>query len=346
MKQPEIQINNRKVGEDHPPLIIAEIGINHDGDFEKAIKMIDDAIDVGCECLKFQCHILLDEMIPNDVVPPNANNSIWDIIAHSLLSPNEEARIKRYVEQKGCLYLSTPFSRAAANRLEELDVSAFKIGSGECSNYPLLEHVSRYRKPIILSTGMNDFSSIDKAVAILRRFKVPFALLQCTSIYPTPPDKLNIGVLSSLRLRYPDAVVGLSDHSTQNFSAIASIALGGSIVEKHFTSNKDWSGPDNSMSIDPHQLQELIVATRVVKDSLGSEKMVFAEEKEVGKFAYATVVSIKSIESGEEITTGNAWVKRPGTGEITAEDFPNVLGKRATVSIPNNTQLQWSMLDG
>ena len=160
----EIKINSRKIGDKHPVFVIAEIGINHEGSYKKAKKMIKDAHDSGAECVKFQCHIIEDEMIPNDVIPANAKESIWDIMKRCSLSQKEEEKLKKYTEELNMIYLSTPFSRAAANRLEEMNIPAYKIGSGECNNYPLIKHIASFGKPIILSTGMNDISSIRKSV--------------------------------------------------------------------------------------------------------------------------------------------------------------------------------------
>src|SRR3989337_1636635 len=151
--------------------------------------MGDDAYSVGCECVKFQSHIVEDEMIPNKVVPGNTTETIWDIMVRCALSEEEEHRLKEYVELKGMIYLCTPFSRAAAERLNKMNVSAYKIGSGECNNYPLVKHIASYGKPIILSTGMNDIDSITPAVDVLRMAGVPFVLMHCTSIYPTPYEK-------------------------------------------------------------------------------------------------------------------------------------------------------------
>ena len=184
-----ISIAGRLIGENCQPLVIAEIGINHEGDIEKAFRMIDDAAEACCECVKFQSHVIEDEMIPNDVIPANATVSIWEIMKRCALSEEDESRVKGYTESKGMIFLSTPFSRAAAIRLERLGVAAYKIGSGECNNYPLIEHIARYGKPVILSTGMNNLESISIAVGILRSHQVPFALMHCTSIYPTPYEK-------------------------------------------------------------------------------------------------------------------------------------------------------------
>jgi N-acetylneuraminate synthase len=335
------EIAGRKIGREFPPLVVAEIGINHEGSFRKAIRMVDDAAAAGCECAKFQCHVIEDEMIPNDVIPGNANESIWDIMKRCALTEDEEIALKRHVESKGLLYLSTPFSRAAAVRLERMGVAAYKIGSGECNNYPLIAHIAAYGKPVILSTGMNNLASVGRAVEILRRAGVPFALLHCTSMYPTPYDKVRLGAIGDLMRNFPDAVVGLSDHSLGNYTCLAAVALGARILEKHFTSDKSWPGPDIPISMDPVELRDLVQGSRAVFAALGGSKEILPEEKPTIDFAYACVVSLRNIAAGEELGMENVWVKRPGTGEIKALHFESLLGRKAARAIPVNTQLAW-----
>lgn len=339
-KEREIVIAGRRVGPAHPPLVIAEIGINHEGDFAKAVKMIDDAAAAGCECVKFQSHVIDDEMIPNDVVPGNATESIWDIMSRCAFSEEQEARLKEHTEARGMIYLSTPFSRAAAIRLERVGVQAFKIGSGECNNYPLVEHIARYGKPVILSTGMNDIGQVARSVQVLRRHGAPFALLHCTSIYPTPPDKVRLGALKELAQAFPDAVLGLSDHSQSNYPCLGAVALGASILERHFTSDSSWPGPDIEISMTPDDLRDLIRGSGIIHQTLGGTKSILKEEQPTIDFAYACVVAIRDIEAGEPFTTDNVWVKRPGTGEIKAEDFEAVLSSRAAVAVKANDQIK------
>ena len=338
----EIEICGRRVGAAYPPLVIAEIGINHEGDFEKAIRMVDDAHAVGCECVKFQSHIIEDEMILNNVVPGNATESIWNIMKRCALTEEEEHHLKEYVESKGMIYLCTPFSRAAAIRLETMGVCAYKIGSGECNNYPLIEHIASYCKPVILSTGMNDLKSIQAAVEILRKKKVSFALLHCTSVYPTPYEKVRFGALGILAKHFPDAVIGLSDHSLGIYTCLGAVALGACILEKHFTSGKSWPGPDIGISIDPGELRELIKGSHAVFLARGGSKEILEEEQPTIDFAYACVVSTRDITKGERLTRENIWVKRPGTGEIRAIFFETLSGKTASKDIQKNTQLKWS----
>lgn len=335
------EILGRQIGGDHPPLVIAEIGINHEGDIRKAFQMVDDAQAAGCECAKFQSHVIEDEMIPNNVIPGNASESIWDIMERCALSESEERQLKEYVEEKGMIFLSTPFSRAAADRLHRMDVPAYKIGSGECNNYPLIEHIAKFGRPVILSTGMNDVTSVRPAVEIFRQNEVPFALLHCTSMYPTPYDKVRLGGISQLQNEFPDAVVGLSDHTLTNYTSLAAVALGASILERHFTSDKSWPGPDINISMDPAELADLIVGSRAIHSALGGTKEILAEEQPTIDFAYACVVAIADIKSGETFSKDNIWVKRPGTGQILAVDFPKVLGRSAVRPITKHAQLTW-----
>jgi N-acetylneuraminate synthase len=338
----DFKIDSRTIGTDHPPLVIAEIGINHEGSFEKAIRMVNDAHTAGCECVKFQSHVIEDEMIPNDVVPGNATETIWDIMKRCALSEQDEIKLKSHVESLGMIYLCTPFSRAAAERLKRMKVSAYKIGSGECNNYPLIKHIASDGKPIILSTGMNDLESIALAVEIMREVGVPFALTHCTSLYPTPYEKVRLGGLGELAEHFPDAVIGLSDHSIGNYTCFAAVALGARILEKHFTSDKTWPGPDVPISIDPAELKELIQGSRAIHAALGGSKTILPEEKPTIDFAYACVVAICDIEAGEKLSAENIWVKRPGTGEIKAVHYDKILGRTAKYGIPKNSQLKWS----
>lgn len=342
---PGFRMGQRIIANNEKPLVIAEIGINHEGDFKKAIKMVDEAYAVGCECVKFQSHIVEDEMILNKVVPANTSESIWDIMVRCALSEEEEYRLKEYVESKEMIYLCTPFSRAAADRLERIGVCAYKIGSGECNNYPLIKHIASYGKPVVLSTGMNNIASITPAVEILRAAHVPFALLQCTSMYPTPYEKVRLNALTELSHHFPDAVVGLSDHSIGNYACLASVALGARILEKHFTSDKTWPGPDVPISIDPPELKELIEGSHAIYLALGGTKDILPEEQPTMKFAYACVVAIADIKAGEKFTLKNVWVKRPGTGEILAGEFESILGKITRCDVTKNTQIKRAMID-
>ena len=340
-----IKIGNRKIGPNYPPFVIPEIGINHEGDINKAFKMVDDAFEAGAECVKFQCHIIEDEMIYNKVVPSNSNESIWDIMKRCSLTEEEDICLKKYVESKGMIYLSTPFSKAAVERLERIGVTVYKIGSGECNNYPLVERIAACGKTVILSTGMNDIRNVSKSVAILHKHDVSFAILHCTSIYPTPYNKVRLGALKELKKAFPGAVIGLSDHSLSHYPCLGAVALGASILERHFTSDKNWPGPDMEISMNPDELKQLIDGSRIIHQTLGGRKEILDEEKPTIDFAYASIVTIQAVKKGELFTEKNIWVKRPGTGEIPAAEYKNVLGKAAAADIPCDVQLSCEVVN-
>lgn len=309
---------------------------------EKAKRMVDDAADAGAECVKFQCHVIEDEMSEHakKVIPGNATESIYDIMSRCALSEEDDAELKRYVESKGMIFLSTPFSRAAADRLERMGVVGYKIGSGECNNYPLIKHIASFGKPVILSTGMNSLDSIRPAVKEFEAAGVPHVVLQCTSMYPTPYDKVELEGIVDLQKAFPSALVGLSDHSLGIWTALGAVAYGASVLEKHFTSDKTWPGPDVSISIDPSELRDLVVGSKAIWEARGGSKKVHEEEAPTIAFAYASVVTIADINEGDEFSASNLWVKRPGTGDFLAGDYDALLGKKAARSIPADKQLE------
>jgi len=340
----QITIGNRKIGEQFPPIVIAEIGINHEGSLEVAKKMVDAAHKAGAEIVKHQTHVVEDEMSAEArrLIPGNTDVSIYDVMERCALSEKDEYELKRYVESKNMIFLSTPFSRAAADRLESMGVLAYKIGSGECNNYPLIEHIAKFGKPMIVSTGMNDIKSISTTVEILDKYNVEYALLHCTNVYPTPSHLVRLGGMQELKTAFPNAVIGLSDHTINNNACLAATALGASILERHFTDSKDRPGPDIVCSMDPMELSELINGTKEIALMRGGSKKAVVEEQVTIDFAFSTVVAIKDIPEGDELTTDNIWVKRPGTGEIRAENFGKLLNKRTTRSIAKDEHLKFS----
>lgn len=345
----EFYIGKRPVGENHPPLVIAEIGINHEGSLETAKQMVDAAKRAGAEIIKHQTHIVEDEMSASakKVIPGNADVSIYEIMARCALNEDDERALQAYVIAQGMEFISTPFSRAASERLHSMDVPAYKIGSGECNNYPLIEHIAEFGKPIIMSTGMNDLKSVAKSVQILRDYKVPFALLHCTNIYPTPYNLVRLNAMSQLQKEFPDAVVGLSDHCLTNYPCLGAVALGASVLERHFTDSYERPGPDISVSMDEKSCRELIEGSRAIWEARGGDKNILLPEEQVTRdFAYATVVTIKPVKKGETFTKDNIWVKRPGTGEINAEQYKSLLGQVALEDIPNDTHVKWNQVEG
>jgi N-acetylneuraminate synthase len=335
----EVKIGDRLVGEAHPPLVIAEVGINHEGDVNKALQCVDAAVAAGAECIKFQCHITEAEMIPTDMTPGDiSSEKLWDIIERCELTADEERRVQNYCAEKDILYLSTPFSREAADRLQAMDVPAFKIGSGECNNLPLVDHIGRFGKPVILSTGMNDPQTIAPSVEILRSHSCPMVLMHCTSLYPTPFAKVRLQAISELRDLF-GVPVGFSDHSPGIHCSVASVALGACVIEKHFTISREWPGPDNPISIEPDELASLVSHANDVFLARGGSKTVLSEEQPVIDFAFASVVTIRPVSAGEEFSADNLWVKRPGTGGFHAREYQKLIGRVASRDIPADTAL-------
>ena len=337
-----ILYNGRSISDHDYPFVIAEIGINHEGEFQKARQMVLDAHKSGAECVKFQYHIPDKEMSHSarKTIPMNTNKSIYDVIKSCTLTHEEHLKLKKLVESLGMVYLATPFSIEAMDKLVDLGIKLVKIGSGECNNLPMIEYVAQKNIPMIISTGMNDIESIKQTVAVVEKYNTPYCLLHCTSLYPTPYKHVRLGGIEDLKKNFKNAVVGLSDHSIGNYTSFASIPLGARIIEKHFTSNKNWPGPDIEISIDPNELNDLIVGSNAIFESLGGSKTVLDEEKPTIDFAYASVVSTRKIKAGERLTKDNIWVKRPGTGDFLAKDFENLIGKEVKYDIEKDEQIK------
>lgn len=347
MSRKTFKIGEIEIGGTNRVLVIPEIGINHEGSLKVAKEMVDAAHRAGARLIKHQTHIVEDEMSgeAKKVIPGNSTDSIYSIMERCALNEEEELELKHYTESLGMEFISTPFSRAAADRLEKFGVKAYKIGSGELNNYPLIEHIAAFGKPMIVSTGMNDIKSIAKAVNILEKYGVPYALMHTTNLYPTAPEYIRLGAMQQMMKEFPEVPIGLSDHSLNNNACIAAMALGAGLVERHFTDKMDRTGPDIICSMDETELGRLLQAAGEVPKMLGGNKCAIKEEQVTIDFAFATVVTIKPVRKGEVFTKDNLWVKRPGTGQIKAEEFENILGKKAACDIKNDEQLKYEMIE-
>jgi N-acetylneuraminate synthase len=339
---PHFMLGKRPVGDEYPPLVVAEIGINHGGSLDLAICMADAAIDSGAEVIKHQTHVIEDEMSEEarSVIPGNADISIYEIMQGCALSEEEELVLMHHVKSRGAIFISTPFSRAAADRLGRFDIPAIKIGSGECNNYPLVKHIAKMRKPVIISTGMNTLETVRPTVEILRSACVPYALLHCTNVYPTPPELVRLGAIVKLREAFPEAVIGLSDHTTSNYTCLGAVALGASILERHFTDSMEREGPDIVCSMDSKALSDLIDGSRTIFAARGNNKGPVDAEAPTIAFAFASVVAIRDIQPGELLSDENIWVKRPGGGDFGVLDYDALLGRRACTFIKRGYQIK------
>jgi len=331
VKRNDIVIGNRIINEKSKPFVIAEIGINHECDMKKAVKMIYDAYYSGCECVKFQCHIPNAEMtsLAKEIIPSNADEDIFKIIENSSLTEEQEIYLKNLVEELGMIYLCTPFSIEAANRLERMGVKGFKIGSGEMNNVQLIKHVAKFGKPMLVSTGMNPLHKIRNTVKILEEYNIQYCLFHCVSIYPTPYDKVNLPGVDDLKYEFPNAIIGLSDHSIGITSCLGAYMKGCHVFEKHYTSYKEWPGPDIEISITPKELKSLIKQLDILSDCCKGEGRykIQKEEQKTIDFAYCTLTATRNLEIGHILSYEDLIAKRPNIGDFLAEDISNIIGK-------------------
>ena len=244
------------------------------------------------------------------------------------------------VVAQGAIFISTPFSRKAVDRLIKFDVPAFKIGSGECNNYPLIEYICKYKKPIILSTGMNNIETIKPAVKIIRKYGNPYALLHCTNIYPTPPHLVRLEAMLEIKKNFKDAVIGLSDHTETIHTSLGAVAMGACIIEKHFIDSKKVKGPDVKASMDTSELKELIKGSKIIFQAKKGKKKQLKEEAKTVAFAFASVAAVKNISKGEKLTKNNIFPIRPGNGYFKVKDYKKILGKISKKDIKKGNQLK------
>lgn len=336
------KISNRKVGAKYDPLIIAEIGINHNGCLDKAIAIADSAIKFGAEVIKHQTHIPDEEMSVESrkAIPGNSSNSIYSIIKKCALTEKAELKLMNYIKSKKKIFISTPFSKAAVDRLVKFKVPAFKIGSGEWNNLELVKYICKFKRPIIMSTGMSNIKDLFKTVNFINKKRIPLALLHCTNVYPTPIDKSRLNSITEMQKYFKKNVIGYSDHTEGLYASYAALSLGAKIIEKHYVDEYSRSGPDVSCSMNKNDLKELIKASRLIPRSLPGKKEPIREEFVTMNFAFASVVSKTFIKKGSKLNKANICLKRPGNGNFSTKDFSKLLGKTVNTDIPSNIQLK------
>ena len=342
MQKKILNIAGRLVGDKYPPLIIPEIGINHNGSLERAFRIVDAAKKVGAEIIKHQTHIPDDEMSieAKKIKPGNSKRYIYDIISSCSLSEEEEFKLLNYTKRKKIIFLSTPFGRKAIDRLNKFGVDTFKIGSGEVTNIPLIEYACKLKKNLIISTGMVDLNYVIKLKKILDKKKVNYAFLHTTSLYPVPDNLVRLGALDQMRKTFKNTIIGYSDHTEGNIACYAALAKGASIIEKHFVDTYKTKGPDIVCSCDKRDLGNLIKNSKRIFTQIQGIKNLLKEEKITRDFAFASVVTIKNIKKGEVFSAKNLWVKRPATGNFRASELTKLFGKKSTRNLIINNQLR------
>jgi sialic acid synthase SpsE len=337
-----IRIGEREIGDGQPCFVIAEAGINHNGDATLAAELVDAAAEAGADAIKFQTHFPEHEMLRGGATAAYVGESLFDLLTRTALSRDAHATLRDRARAKGILFLSTPFSREAADFLDALGVPAFKTGSGELTHLPMQQHIARKGKPMIVSTGMSTPEEIDRTVQAIRAIGAPFALMHCTSTYPTLFEHVQLGCIPALKRQY-GVPVGFSDHTLGSHMALAAVATGANLFEKHFTTSRSLPGPDQQGSMEPAELADVVRGIRAIERATGATKRIQPGEQDVRNMAHHSVVSIRDIAAGATIGADDVWAKRPGTG-IPAGRLGEVIGRVAKRAIARDRLIDWNDL--
>lgn len=316
-------------------LIVAEVGSVHDGSFGNATKLIDVAAECGADAVKFQTHIAEAETLRGAPMPPYFKGEPrFEYFQRTGFSPEQWRRVKAHCGERGIEFLSSPFSEAAVDLLEEVGVQRYKIPSGEVTNIPMLERIAATGRPVLLSSGMSDWKELDAAVEVFARAKVAVTVLQCSTEYPCANGSVGLNVIDEMKARW-GLPVGFSDHTLDNHAAFAAVALGAVAVEKHLTFSKRMYGSDAPHSAEPAQFAELVKGIRAISEMLASrvDKSTAESYRSMKQIFEKSVVSIVEIPAGTVITKSMLAVKKPGTG-IPAVRLSQVVGARAARRIP------------
>tara|TARA_B100001059_G_scaffold236750_2_gene289752 strand:- start:18217 stop:19212 length:996 start_codon:yes stop_codon:yes gene_type:complete len=325
-------------------VIIAEACDNHLGNLETAKEMAFQSKKAGADIVKFQHHIPDEEMLKDSPMSDNFDEPLYDFLVKYALNLDQHIQLIEFCKKIEIEYLCTPFSLAAAIELKNLGIKKFKIGSGEMTDTPTISNIADFSDEMIISTGMSTFDEIDKTYNLLISKKINFSLLNCTSEYPPIYEDINLGVIPQMIKRYPNAKIGHSDHTNEIYTSIAAVSLGAKIIEKHIILDKNQKGPDQEVSIDMKQLNELVYSIRNIEKSLGKIKKINDKEKPIRKWAFRSIVSKINISKGEIIKQNMIWSKRPGTG-IPSNKMNEVINKKAKKDIPNNVIIKWEDLE-
>ena len=346
-----VQIGKKAIGPQEPVFVIAEAGVNHNGDLELARALVDLAVDAGADAVKFQT-FHADRLATADA--PKAGyqlkttgdaESQLEMLRRLELSANAHRELDAYCRERGILFLSTPFDEEAVDFLDELGVPAFKISSGDLTNSPLLEHVAGKRKPVILSTGMSQLSEVIEAVSVLNAAGCENpVLLHCVSNYPADAADVNLRAMQTMRAAF-DLNVGFSDHTEGMDVAVAAVALGACVIEKHFTLDRALPGPDHRASLEGEELRELVRSIRRVETALGSgRKQPAASEIETARVARRSLVAARAIPAGVSLKREMVVLRRPGTG-FPPTALHTLLGRITVREIAGGAILEESMFE-
>ncbi len=346
-----VEIAGRKIGSGFPCFVIAEAGVNHNGSLELALKLVDAAAVAGADAVKFQTFVA-ERLVTVTAAKAayqarntGTDGSQLEMLKALELSPEAHATLIAHCRQRGILFLSSPFEEESSDFLDALGVTAFKVPSGELTNLPLLRHLARKGRPLIVSTGMATLAEVDEAVEALRGAGCrKIILLHCVSQYPADPQDSNLRAMATMREAF-GVPVGFSDHARDSTVAIVAVALGACVLEKHFTLDRALPGPDHRASVEPEELTALVRAVRSAEQALGDgRKEPKSCETETARTARKSLVAAKVIAMGATLTADMVEIKRPGTG-LPPKRMAMLLGRRARLEIPSGVLLGEEMFD-
>lgn len=340
-----IEINGRIIGDGAPVYVIAEGCDNHMGNMDDAKEMCRQAKLAGADCIKFQHHLPDEEMLKDVPMSSNFDIPLYEFLKLHALTLDQHVELMAYCKEIGIQYLCTPFSLKAAQELNEIGVDAFKIGSGEMTDIPSLVEIAKLGKPMIVSTGMCSMEEIKRTYDALIPTGVQLAFTNCLSEYPPKYEDVNLGVIAKMKEAFPKAVIGHSDHTPDLYTCYAAVALGAAIIEKHVILSKQTPGPDQTVSIDFHDLYNLCDGVHKVESALGSEKCVHENEQTIREWAFRSIVTKMPLKAGTVITQDMIWSKRPGTG-IPSHKMPEIIGRKLCRDVEENVLLSYEDLEG
>ena len=348
----KISIGNTEISPQSAIFLIAEAGVNHNGDINLAKKLIDIAANAKVNAIKFQTYNS-DSLILRSTSKVNyqktktdSNESFYDMLKRYELTNENFKDLKAYCEKKGIIFLSTAFDEISVELLDFLQVPAYKIGSGDMNNFPLLKLICSKLKPILLSTGMASLEEVKESVNFIIDNQIEeIVIFQCTTNYPDQYEEINLNVIRTFKKEFPEFLIGFSDHSLGIEASLGAAAKGVKVIEKHFTLNKNMEGPDHRASLDPDELKEWVTRIRNLEKALGSfKKYPSNNEINIAKKARKSIVSTKYLKKGDVLTTENISVKRPGLG-ISPKHYEALIGKKIKENVPIDSILKWEDIE-
>lgn len=348
----DIHICEKIIGVNSPIFLIAEAGVNHNGDLSIAKRLIDIASEVKADAIKFQTFKAEELLLKNTskVEYQKTNTDIkenfYEMIKKYEFTKEDFQSIVNYCKEKNIIFLSTPFDHSSVQWLEEFNVPAYKVGSGDMNNFPLLKLICSKRKPIFISTGMATLKEVKETIEFIRSNNIEeIVLFQCTTDYPTSLEDVNLNVIDTYKNEFSNLLIGFSDHSLGITASIGAAAKGVKVIEKHFTLDKEMKGPDHKASLDPKELKEWVEQIRALEKALGTfEKKPSKAELNIAKIARKSIVSIKTLNKGDVLNENNVAIKRPGDG-ISPVEFEKIIGKRVKRNISTDTVIYWEDLE-